>query len=162
MRMITEEYNKLIHAIKHSDNQYKTDDLEMLDDLMGSFGDYVDIVYQETYRTPILRARLDGDELRQRLQQMDMQRRIYHDSAISSCSQINKLCEIYGVEPICPITNDRYVIADYCAQISAAFYLNGIGKDQKTIDNVLSAMRDSGTIIKKQPITRNIDEEMEL
>ena len=43
--MITEEYHKLINAIKISNNQYKNDDLEMLDDLMGSFGDYVDIVY---------------------------------------------------------------------------------------------------------------------
>lgn len=160
MRMIN-EYKKLINTIKKSENQYKVDDLEMLDDIMGSFGDYVDIVYQEAYRTPILRARLDGDELRQRLQQMDMQRRIYHESAISSCSQINKLCEIYGMEPICPVTDDRYVIADYCAQVSVAFYLNGIGKDEKTIDNVLSAMRDSGTIIKKQSVIKNI-EEMEL
>ena len=104
---------------------------------------------------------MEGDELRQRLQQLDLQRRIYHDSAISSCSQINKLCEIYGVDPICPATNDRYVIADYCAQVSAVFYLNGIGKDRKTIDNVLSAMRDGSTIIKKLSVVKNINE-MEL
>ena len=151
-----EKFNALVNAIKNSDCQYKQDDLEMLDDDMMSFGKYVDIVYQETYRLPLLRARLDDEDLREAIQDLDKRRRICHEAAIAACSTINKTCDYYNVDRFCPETDDRYIVADFCAKVSASFYLNGINKSVETIDNVIAAMGENHKIIERNSAVNHI------
>ena len=67
-------------------------------------------------------------------------RRNAHNSAIDACSIINRLCDIYGCDHICPDTNDRYIIADFIGSFVYNVYLEGQGN--KTFDQVVEAARD--------------------
>lgn len=151
------EFKELVNAINSPDNEYRENDLDMLNYNMAAFGEYVQIVYHQNYSTPIKYATLEGEELREAIQSMDKNRRIKHEAAIAACSQINRDCEYYNVPKFCPETTDRHIIADFCAQVTAAFYLDGIGRDAKTIDDVIKAMTQNCKSVNISNITNNID-----
>lgn len=144
---MVKEFKSLLQAISKSETIYKEDDLQFVEDNMSAFPEYVDAVYRQTVLTPIYYARYEGEELRDAVKEMDYKRRICHESAIAACSQLNRICEEYHVTPFCPNTQDRYEIADFCAQITTAFYLDGLNKDAKDIDNVISEMKKMGKTI---------------
>ena len=141
------KFKKLIETIENSDDLYKDDDLAQIEEQMSCFADYVDVVYRQSVLTPIWRARYDGETLREMLANIDRKRRNYHESAIAACSQINRMCKIYGTPEFCPNTENRYEIADFCAQITMMFYLDGLHKDAKNIDTVINAIKESNTTI---------------
>lgn len=151
------EFSHLVNIIKETKDQYMLNDLETLNDDMTAFGRYVEQVYYQNFSTPIKYATLEGEDLRNAIQQMDMSRRRKHEAAIVACSTINKTCDYYHVPHICPDTDDRYIIADFCAQVSAEFYLDGLGKSADTIDKVISAMSEAGISVKIHD-TVNLDD----
>ncbi len=142
------EFRNLVNVIKEKRDRYMINDLESLNDDMEAFGSYVQQVYHQNCSAPIKYATLEGEELRNAIQEMDISRRRKHEAAIAACSTINKTCEYYGVPKMCPETDDRYVIADFCAQVTAEFYLDGLNKSIDTIDKVISAMGEAGLYVK--------------
>lgn len=59
------EFKELVNAINSPDNEYRENDLDMLNYNMAAFGEYVQIVYHQNYSTPIKYATLEGEELRE-------------------------------------------------------------------------------------------------
>ena len=152
--MIKDNYLKLLNVICHSEDSYKMDDIEIIGNQMKAFGEYVNSVYNHITQTSIIYALYEGDDLRDKLMQLDKRRRIAHESAIAACSQINRMCEIYNVPKFCPETDDRYIIADFCAQVTVEFFLDGQSKDKNTIDNVIEAMQNSNKSIQQENLNK--------
>lgn len=139
--MNKEKFNALIQKVNTSDSEYKLEDLDNIENGMMSFANYVNVVYNQVTMTPIIYAKYEGEELQHKIETIDSRRRTAHEKAIVSCSLINKLCDYYGAEKICPDTNDRNIIANFCAQVTTEFFLDGIGKDRDTIDKVVETMQ---------------------
>ena len=127
MSTIIERERNLINAMKQQnfeiffegnpDDAYNT-----IVDAMGSFVEYQNHVINMGIVQPTLYARYKGQELRDKVSDLDERRTIKHDSAIANMSMLNRICDSYGVERIAPVdTNDRYAVAafigDFCAEI---------------------------------------------
>lgn len=111
--------------------------LEFLGSRLESFPDYANVVIREQVMTPIWRAKFDGQEFRDHVQDLDRQRRSAHDSAIMSVNILNRMSQSMGLEPFADIdTNDRYAVADFVGQYVNELYNNGIkgGMDAATLD----------------------------
>lgn len=100
--------------------QFK-DDEEMLDfikERMQYICNYVEKVTMMEYSIPLLRARFEGQDLIDKIENLDKQRRIAHEMAISAVKQMNRLCVAEGVEKLFNGNEeDRYEIADFCGMV---------------------------------------------
>lgn len=158
--MIKDKLAVLVNTIKNSDDPGKDDDLNIVDDSMQAFGNYVNNVYMQNCRQTIIYARYEGEELREMIQALDASRRNAHEGAIVACAQLNRLCtEFYDCPVFCPDTQDRYVVADFCAQVAVEFYLDGIGKDKDNIDTVVSAMKENDEQVRTKSVVKEIEED---
>lgn len=110
--------------------------LEFVGSRLQAFPDYANIVIREQVMIPIWRARFEGQEFRDHVQDMDRQRRSAHDSAIMSVNIMNRMCQNHGLEPFADInTQDRHAVAEFVGQYVNELYNNGIngGMDAATL-----------------------------
>lgn len=105
-----EKFLAMVNANK--DNDFV---LKMIVNYMNALGDYVASVYRMEMQMPILRFRLDGEEFRDAVMDLDRARRIAHESAIAACGILNRICEKSGVENLFDgNVEDRNEVADFC------------------------------------------------
>ncbi len=67
--------------------------LEIIEDTIDVYGEYVAYVYKMESLRPILRIKLGKDEYKNAVEEMDKTRTRIHNSAIASMKVINRLCE---------------------------------------------------------------------
>ena len=142
---MVEKYYNLIKAIKE---QETGEDLEgTLDFLrreMSRFPAYVNTVYRMEIEAPVNYSLYSGKELQEKIMELDTSRRLAHESAIVSCNAINRLCDIMGVEKLCPVSDDRKVIADFAGEIVNKFFVYGTKEKEKTLEELLQDMKEDG------------------
>lgn len=108
----------------------KNEALDFLGAQLESFPRYANSVIRMEQMQPILYARYEGQELRDRVTDMDKNRRIAHEAAISSLNVLNRFSKNLGLEPFADIdTTDRYKVADFVGQYCNEVYLNRSGGD---------------------------------
>lgn len=143
-----EKYYNLVNAIKNEkDLETRNDVLELVSSRMDSFRKYVNTVYKQTVLTPLIYMRYDGDILRDKIERLDKDRRLAHESAISSCQVLNRICEKYNVEHFCPETTDRYIVADFCSKITNEAFDIGAKRNHNinTMDEMMKFMTEHQT-----------------
>ena len=119
--MLKEKINNLLNAVKDD-----LDAAEFIDSSLNRFRDYVNSVVTMEYRMGIATAVKEGEELREIIQTLDRSRHIAHESAISACSQLNRLSERVGLPPFFDgDINDRYQVADFCKDFVDEMWFNG-------------------------------------
>lgn len=108
-------------------NAYKEDKdvLDMIYDTIDSFTDYVKIVNQLETTLTILRFRLEPSDYRERVQLLDRNRRIVHNSVIAGVKALNRLCVSSGL----PLffegdIMDRIAIGHFAGEVSIAIFNN--------------------------------------
>ncbi len=69
------------------------DVLEIIEDTIDVYGNYVAYVYKMESLRPILKIRLEAAEYKNIIEEMDKKRTRIHNSAIASTKVINRLCE---------------------------------------------------------------------
>ena len=69
------------------------DVLEIIEDTIDVYGEYVAYVYKMESLRPILKIKLGKDEYKNAVEEMDKTRTRIHNSAIASTKIINRLCE---------------------------------------------------------------------
>lgn len=110
--------------------------LEFVGARLKAFPDYANIVVREQIMTPIWRVQYDGQDFRDRISDIDRQRRSAHDAAIMSVNILNRMCDKMGLPAYADIdTNDRHAVADFVGQYVNEIYNNGIngGMDSATL-----------------------------
>jgi len=116
--MLKQNYEKLVSALKDDD-----DTLEFIKERMDHICNYVDKVTMMEYTIPILNARFEGQDLRDKIENLDSQRRIAHEMAISAVKQLNRICVANSIDKLYTGDEDnRYEIADFCGLVVTTLF----------------------------------------
>ena len=125
---------------KMHDNDYEiwdNDKNEALDDvekLLKAFPEYSNAVITEQQIMPTLRFRLEGQDYRDRVTELDTRRKQCHDAAIDSLNILNRLCQAHDLPKFADVdTKNRYAVADFVGNYTGELYNMGIGN---TFDQV--------------------------
>lgn len=123
--MMKEKYINLVNACKED-----ADMLEIVNSDIAALGLYVNAVYMMETTLPIIRVRYDGEELRDRVERLDRNRRDYHERAIMGVKRLNRFAAMMNVEEIFDgDVNDRYAIADFCMETVTEIFNDRTGKN---------------------------------
>lgn len=146
-----EKIRKFMEAISTNENSPETVDhiIRFAYNAINRWVDYfVNVFYQvigtETDRALWNIGSIDGEELRRRTEERDNSRRKAHNLAIQACAQINRLCDKYGIEKICPETDDRHVVAEFIGQFIQEIYQDGITNSGHSFDDAFEYAKEHG------------------
>ena len=67
--------------------------IEIIEDTINVYGDYVAYVHKMESLKPILKIKLGKDEYKNAVEEMDEKRTRIHNAAIASTKTINRVCE---------------------------------------------------------------------
>ena len=120
-------YLKLADKIKSSGSPDAADDLEALNDAMTSFREYVNKVDAGEQQILLAAVRFEGDEYREMVSRYDRNRHDQHETAIANTRLVNRLAELYGVEPLFTGDDkDRLAVADFTLDVVTKLFQNRI------------------------------------
>lgn len=165
----TEKYKELIKTIA-SDGCLATEDVQdyvdFLDNSVEKFAAYLQAavahdVGVQSARIMIAGGRMDIEDFRYRVTTLDRERKSAHDVAIDSCAQLNRICSRYNLEPICPVTGDRHVIADFVAQTVYEIYLTEENRRVYSLENMAEAI-GGGDEPKFDAVIQMLEDEAEI
>ena len=124
--MIREKFQALISVCADD-----TDILDIIDSDMKALSDYVNAVYAMETSIPIILARYEGEEVRDRIQALDQRRRDKHERAIVATKRLNRFAQMEHVQPLfAGDTSDRYQVAEFCQACMTEFFA---GRDGHTL-----------------------------
>lgn len=122
--MIKEKFLNLVNSCKND-----RDMLDIIESDMRALGEYVYAVHMMETSLPIIRVNYEGQELRDRVEKLDHNRREYHERAIMGVKRLNRFAEMEGVEKIfVGDVNDRYAIADFCRDTTIEMFNDRTGR----------------------------------
>lgn len=123
--MIKEKFVSIVNAYK-DDN----DVLDIIQKDMKSIGDYFSSVYMMETSMSIIYARYEGQELRDRIEALDSNRRFCHERAIMGVKRLNRFADMKNLEPVFSgDTDDRLQIADFCRDTMVEFFDGRVGQE---------------------------------
>ena len=101
------------------------DVLEIIEDTINVYGDYVAYVYKMESLRPILKIRLEAEEYKNIIEEMDEKRTRIHNAAIASTKTINRLCE-FNELPLFFQRNieDRVEVAEFIRDVVVNVFEN--------------------------------------
>ena len=118
--MRKEKINKLIESWK--------DDKEVLDIIQAdvlALGEYTQAVYYMEFSVAIIKAKYEGEEVRDALGKNDQSRHDAHERAIMGVKRLNRFALMKGLEPIFEGDIDnRYEVADFCCATVKEYFDN--------------------------------------
>ena len=99
---------------------------ELVGNALKSFGSYVMSIYAMETRIMLLRARCqDAVEFQAEVAQLDWGQALAYGAVTAHCSSLNRLAKRLGLDNLCPDTDDRQVISDFCADITMELFRRG-------------------------------------
>lgn len=134
MSTFLEKEKQLIKAMQQKDFQPffegdKNDAFDTLAKALDSFPAYKNSVIRMTVMQPIIYARYEGQDLRDKISNLDSNRRSAYESAIANISMLNRICDAYGTERFADIdTKNRCQVANFVGQYCAEVYETGRSK----------------------------------
>lgn len=97
------------------------DVLDILQRALNAFLRYVETVDAlEIYR--LVQMEENPEVFRNTVQQMDQERHNAHEAAIASCKMVNRLCAGLHMDLICPETDNRVEIGNFCGAVAADLF----------------------------------------
>ena len=99
--------------------------LEIIEDTIDVYGEYVAYVYKMESLRPILKIKLGKDEYKNSVEEMDEKRTRIHNAAIASTKIINRLCESNRI-PLFFEANieDRVEVAEFIRDVVVNVFEN--------------------------------------
>jgi len=118
-----EMLTELSLKIKSSDSLYKNEDIEFVEKYARKCGEYVEKVNAMETAINIGRYRMEPEEYREYVMELDRIRKIAHDALIADTKMLNRICEIYNYPPIYTGSlDDRNEIAEFAKKIVDEFF----------------------------------------
>lgn len=104
---------------------------EFLGRELDRFPEYVQAVVRYDNGVSLAYATMEGEDLRDKVQNLDRGRRMAHDCAISAVNILNRAFGRAGLEPFADIdTSDRHAVADFAGRFTIeAFDRQVYGED---------------------------------
>lgn len=123
---IKKDFLALVNAWKNDSNSEYI--LPMINDCMNAFGNYVNRVYVMEYSQPIIYARYEGQEARDKIKDLDTRRRSAHENAIAAVTKCTRWAKEKDIQPMFKgEVTDRYQVASFCEKVVSEFFE---GRDQ--------------------------------
>ena len=99
--------------------------IEIIEDTINVYGDYVAYVHKMESLKPILKIKLGKDEYKNSVEEMDEKRTRIHNAAIASTKIINRLCESNRI-PLFFEANieDRVEVAEFIRDVVVNVFEN--------------------------------------
>ena len=148
--MYIEKVRGLMDAIaqeKGLSDEAANNSIESLSDGLGKFVNYFNAVYKDVIQAEVAMSfrdagRIGQDKFEFMREQTDSRRRNAHDSAILACDRLNRLCDTFEVDHICPEKDaDRYEVADFIGSFVSEVYQDG---QHRNIDQAIDIARETG------------------
>ena len=142
--MFRNMYKELINAIVDDVNEEdKLGIPEFVDSRIEYMPEYVQAVYEHVLtgdKSLILlnKGMITTEEYQYRVKTADSNRRSKHDAMLSAMDQLNRLCDRYGIEKICPENPDRHVRANFAGAVTIECFLEGIHTPSEVIEEIYS------------------------
>lgn len=144
--------NDLIKAIANRDfePEFIDSDIQFINERFDSFRKYFNAVYEHVYGgstalTLVHGGMMSTEKYQDYVMNLDKNRKIMHDRAIDSCAQLNRQCDMYGLEHLCPevefdqINNQKCVnrgeIADFVGRYVYSVFQQG--REGRTMDQLI-------------------------
>lgn len=100
---------------------------------------YVNAVYTYCTLMPLVYTKYEGQELRDRVMNLDEKRTRAHNVAVGSCNMLNRIAELSGQEPFCPGPEaSRQEVGDFCAKVVVEVFYEGSGGT--SLDNLIEML----------------------
>ncbi|MGB9803119.1 DUF3232 domain-containing protein [Desulfofundulus sp.] len=112
----------LIEAINKSDGKFKNDDLLAVQEFIDDCGRYIERVTAMEAALQVARFRLEPEDYRQLIVDLDRGRKLAHDALIASVRLVNRLCGVYGVPKIYDGPDERIPIAEFAMEVTSEFF----------------------------------------
>jgi hypothetical protein len=136
MKNYAKQMETLCEAISRTGDEYRDDDLANIESYLSSITAYLSTVVEFNIQKPLLLIRYEGEEFRDKFEQLDKARRRKHQAMTRSINHLNKLCvhyhlpKIFDVGELDPDSRDDRAIAaglcyDFCTEI---FVIDRCGK----------------------------------
>lgn len=122
-------------------NSYNDDEdaLDLIETNMNNLNGYVSAVYAMEVQIQTLRFRLEGEDYREAVTNLDKRRRNAHEAAIAACSILNRLANLAGVEPLYSGNlEDRNEVAEFCIAIVDELFR---GRSRCTVRELLEELK---------------------
>ena len=98
--------------------KFSCEDLKILEEMLNQCGQYIEKVNNMGNLTAVAKFYMDGDEYRERLSNIDKTRCSVHNGLIVSVKLVNKLCQLYNLEPIFyGDIEDRIAVAEFAMEV---------------------------------------------
>ena len=98
--------------------KFSGEDLKILEEMLNQCGQYIEKVNNMGNVTAIAKFYIEGDEYRERLSNIDKTRSFVHNGLIVNVKLVNKLCQLYNLEPIFNgDTGDRIAVAEFAIEV---------------------------------------------
>lgn len=121
-----EKINKLITAINNHENDPEMRDMynNAVKSMLRSCSKYIHLVVNQEQRIQMAHFRMENDEFREYVINLDSTRRYAHESLMSEINVCNRLCEIVGVEPIAPdvAKDDRETYSVFAMKVVEEYF----------------------------------------
>lgn len=132
MSLIMQRANNILKKLKETNYDMfdgdKEEAIEFVSDNLEAFPKYANVVIREQIMMPIWSARYEGQEFRDKVQDIDASRRYAHEGAITACNVLNRLSKNLGLETFADIdTSDRHAVAEFVGRAVNELYNDGIG-----------------------------------
>lgn len=112
----------------------KEEALEFIGDTLKAFPNYVNTVVAYNVKIPLIYARYDGEELRDRVVRLDTERHNAHEVAIGAVNIMNRVCEKMGLPPFAEVdTTNRAAVADFAGRFVNETYRGDRGGDMDSV-----------------------------
>lgn len=87
------------------------------------------------YSIPIVRARYEGQNLIDRIEALDRNRRIAHERAIMGVQRLNRYSRMFGLPTFFDgDENDRYAMADFYGIVAKTMFEGRMGAGEDYLD----------------------------
>jgi|GEM_PF-4924263 hypothetical protein len=120
--MYRERIKNLRAAVMQTHNPYRDRSLTYIQWLMDQSVAYVESVLQMESRAEILKFRLEPEDYRAAIAQLDSRRRSIHDALISTVFIVNRICDKLSLERVYQSGDNRYAIAQFAFDLVYEFH----------------------------------------
>lgn len=155
--LFVESYRRLVETItkKETDKIEAQETIEFLDERVEKFSRYIQAVNSHLTGSNSALIMMKGgllsvESYQERIKTLDTDRRLSHEVAIAAVDQINRICDIYGVEHICPDDPDRHVRANFAAAVTMECFMLDHGKSREEIEQMYA-------LVDYDPTEKNVD-----
>ena len=119
--------------------------LAFLERSMSKLPDYVTTVFNMEVAMQTLRFRLEPEDYRAKVMELDHSRKIAHDCAIDALNCINRMCEKSSAELFfAGDSSDRYEVAEFCGKVVEEIFGERLSNKEikETLDGLIESAKN--------------------